>query len=155
MFSSKSILVLFILSLSVTVLHAGQIEWPAEVSVVEESDNISATQVQHQKTKRRWFKRKKDDVAGPRTGFWGLVSSIAGGVILWVSLYRSYTLWATLLAGGLVLFGVGMGIATLFREKGKPRSLDWKFALAAIIVGSVPILLVSVFIAILTIWPCC
>lgn len=126
--------------LSIPVLQAGQIETPTVHTIVESVDGEIAGENQPTKTKRRWFQRKKDEVAGPRTGFWGLISSSVGGITVLLTLFLTGPQGVFLLGAALILVGVGLGIATLSREKGKPRSSEWKMALAAIIVGALPLL---------------
>lgn len=140
MFSSRTIFTLLILILATPVLHAGQIELATAIPTVESAEMAIASEVHPHKAKRRWFKRKKDEVVGSRTGFWGLISSSVGGVTVLLTLFLTGPQGVFLLGAGLILVGIGLGIATLSREKGKPRSAEWKMALAAIIVGALPLL---------------
>lgn len=140
MFLSRTIVTLLILILAAPMLHAGQIELATAIPTVESAETASASEGQPHKAKNRWFKRKKDEVAGPRTGFWGLISSSVGGVTVLLTLFLTGPQGIFLLGAGLILAGIGLGIATLSREKGKPRSAEWKMALAAIIVGALPLL---------------
>lgn len=136
----KSFLVLLTLVLVAPALQAGQIEYPRSTTPVASYDTPTTSENQPTKAKRRWFKRNKDEVAGPRTGFWGLISSAVGGVTVLLTLFLTGPQGVFLLGAGLILVGIGLGIATLSREKGKPRSAEWKMALAAIIVGALPLL---------------
>ncbi len=137
---SKSVLILLIMVLVAPAIQAGQIEYSTVPTTIEVHDTPTASEKQPTKAKRRWFKRKKDEVAGPRTGFWGLISSAVGGVTVLLTLFLTGPQGVFLLGAGLILVGIGLGIATLSREKGKPRSAEWKMALAAIIVGALPLL---------------
>lgn len=137
---SKSLLVLLIMVLVAPALQAGQIEHPGPTTTIASYDTPTASEKQPTKAKRRWFQRKKADVAGPRTGFWGLISSSVGGITVLLTLFLTGPQGVFFLGAGLILVGIGLGIATLSREKGKPRSAEWKMALAAIIVGALPLL---------------
>lgn len=137
---SKSVLFLLIMVLAAPAIQAGQIEHPVVPTTFEAYDTPTTSEKQPAKAKRRWFKRKKDEVAGPRTGFWGLISSSVGGITVLLTLFLTGPQGVFLLGAALILVGIGLGIATLSREKGKPRSAEWKMALAAIIVGALPLL---------------
>ena len=97
-------------------------------------DNTEASEA----PKKRWFRRQPK--AESRTGLWSLISSGTGGVIATLTLLLTGPQGLFLLGAGLAILGIALGIATMVREKGKPRSAQWKMALAAVIVGGLPLL---------------
>lgn len=136
---SKTFLILLFFTLATPVLQAGQsshLQGALSAEIAESDRPESEAPV----AKRRWFQRKKDQTADARTGLWGLLSSSVGGITVLLTLFLTGPQGIFLLGAGLILVGIGLGIATLVREKGKPRSTEWKLALAAIIVGAVPLL---------------
>lgn len=104
------------------------------------------TNIQSEEGKLRGWFRKRKEVVGPRTGLWGLISSSAGGLTVVLTLLLTGPQGIFLLGVGLIALGTGLCIATLVREKDKPRSTEWKLALGGLLAGGLPLLFVAVIL---------
>lgn len=136
------ITILFSLFLS-PIAYAGQQPLSDSPSFEQSQEELTITT---DKGKRRGWFRKRKEVAGPRTGLWGLISSSAGGLTVVLTLLLTGPQGIFLLGVGLIALGTGLCIATLVREKDKPRSTEWKLALGGLLAGGLPLLFVAVIL---------
>lgn len=140
----KTTILTILFSLILSPIAYGSQQTSSVSPTIEQSQE--ETTIYSEKEKRRGWFRKRKEVAGPRTGLWGLISSSAGGLTVVLTLLLTGPQGIFLLGVGLIALGAALCIATMVREKGKPRSTEWKLALWGLLAGGLPLLFVAVIL---------
>ena len=124
-----------LLSLLVSPANAGQ----ANLTSAPVTTTLEASEPEAPAPEVR---RERRSLLG-RTGLISLLSSGGGSLVALLTLFLRGPQYLFLVGMALLIAGLILGVITLFREKGKPRTREWKLGLIATLVGGLPLLFIG------------